>query len=123
MNLINNFPISIFSNCADYDLCQVCEERHERIHDPMHVFAKLKRPAPGVGRKNGEMKPILKKIVYKEEQSKLKKNKKERKEEKKFEGKKDKSKERKNEWKELKRKEKEGRKEMKRKWKMEIRQR
>lgn len=35
------------------------------IHKIEHVFVKLKYPAPGIGRRHGEMVPIFKKSVYK----------------------------------------------------------
>lgn len=50
--------------CKDYDLCEDCEGK-EGIHDPNHFFAKLRNHVPGIGRKNGEMVPVLKKFVYK----------------------------------------------------------
>ncbi|XP_068751371.1 next to BRCA1 gene 1 protein-like isoform X1 [Montipora capricornis] len=49
--------------CADYDLCEDCEAK-EGIHHPDHFFAKLRNHIPGIGRKNGEMVPVLKEFVY-----------------------------------------------------------
>ncbi|KAF9364133.1 hypothetical protein BGX34_002450, partial [Mortierella sp. NVP85] len=31
-------------NCADYDLCGNCEARPDPIHDPTHIFLKIRRP-------------------------------------------------------------------------------
>lgn len=91
----------ISSFCTDYDLCEDCEGK-EGIHHPDHFFAKLRNHVPGIGRKNGEMVPVLKKFVYrmalKEEGGERKDDKKRYKEERK----------------EVKRRDKEGRKEEKR---------
>ncbi len=51
-------------NCDDYDLCEECEPL-EGIHDPDHVFIKLRRPTLTAGRrKNGEVVPLLKRSLY-----------------------------------------------------------
>ena len=64
-HFLNLFYAMFFcSFCKDYDLCEVCEKK-EGIHDPTHFFAKLRNHVPGIGRKNGEMVPVLKKFVYK----------------------------------------------------------
>ena len=55
--------IFVYSFCTDYDLCEDCEAE-DGIHDSNHFFAKLHNHVPGIGRKNGEMVPILKKSVY-----------------------------------------------------------
>ena len=55
--------IFVYSFCTDYDLCEDCEAV-DGIHDSNHFFAKLHNHVPGIGRKNGEMVPILKKSVY-----------------------------------------------------------
>lgn len=52
------------SNCQDNDLCETCESK-PGIHDVRHVFLKLRFPAPGIGRRHGEMVPIFKSSVYK----------------------------------------------------------
>ena len=58
---------SHFSHCPDYDLCEQCEAI-EGVHDPGHVFLKLKRPAAGVGRKpDGTLEPLLTFPVYVED--------------------------------------------------------
>lgn len=49
--------------CADYDLCEECEAK-EGIHHPYHFFAKLRNHVPGIGRKNGEMVPVLRNFVH-----------------------------------------------------------
>lgn len=75
-------PITIYlfkttfscSNCSDFDLCEICEEK-SGIHDIQHVFVKLRYPAPGIGRRHGEMVPIFKKFVYKSDCEKRKKEK------------------------------------------------
>ena len=51
-------------NCPDFDLCEQCEVI-EDIHDPSHVFIKLRYPGPGIGRRHGVMIPLLKDIIYK----------------------------------------------------------
>ena len=30
--------------CADYDLCETCERKCEKIHDKSHVFVKIPNP-------------------------------------------------------------------------------
>ena len=83
----------ICSFCTDYDLCEDCESK-EGIHHPDHFFAKLRNHVPGIGRKNGEMVPVLKKFVYrmalKEEGGERKEEKKRYKEERKDEKRRDK---------------------------------
>lgn len=91
--------------CTDYDLCEDCEGK-DGIHDVDHFFAKLRNHVPGIGRKNGEMVPVLKNFVYrtalKEESRNEKKEEKKRgKEERKDEKRRDKE-ERKEEKKERK---------------------
>ena len=61
---LNSYNLFLCSFCKDYDLCEDCEGK-EGIHDPNHFFAKLRNHVPGIGRKNGEMVPVLKKFVYK----------------------------------------------------------
>ena len=59
------FHCSLSSYCLDYDLCEKCEKWSENVHDPSHVFLKLKRPARHAGMsKKGYLKPLLKKKVY-----------------------------------------------------------
>lgn len=31
-------------NCADYDLCGNCEALPQPIHDPTHIFLKIRKP-------------------------------------------------------------------------------
>ena len=59
-----NLIFLTLSVCADYDLCEDCESQ-EGVHDSSHFFAKLHLYLPGLGRKNGEMVPILKNFAYK----------------------------------------------------------
>ena len=108
----------IFSFCTDYDLCEDCEVKGG-IHDPGHFFAKLRHHVPGIGRKNGEMVPMLKNFVYR---TALKEEKNEKKEEKKRE--KEEKKEKKKEKKLAKaaKKEEKEKREMRRKTRMELRQ-
>ncbi|XP_078345769.1 uncharacterized protein LOC144631230 [Oculina patagonica] len=105
--------------CTDYDLCEDCEGK-EGIHDPGHFFAKLRHHVPGIGRKNGEMVPLLKKFVYRMALKEEIKN--EKKEEKKRE--KDEKKEKKKEKKLAKavKKDEKEKRELKRKTRMEWRQ-
>ncbi|KAJ7390609.1 Next to BRCA1 protein 1 protein [Desmophyllum pertusum] len=106
--------------CTDYDLCEDCEGK-EGIHDPSHFFAKLRHHVPGIGRKNGEMVPVLKKFVYRMALREESKN--ERKEDKK-KGK-DERKEKKKESKKLARaakKDEKEKRELKRKTRIELRQ-
>ncbi|XP_028392942.1 next to BRCA1 gene 1 protein-like [Dendronephthya gigantea] len=51
-------------NCPDYDLCEECEVI-DGLHDPSHVFVKLRFPCIGIGRRHGVMIPLLKNIIYK----------------------------------------------------------
>eukprot|EP00026_Physarum_polycephalum_P003915 Phypoly_transcript_03932.p1 GENE.Phypoly_transcript_03932~~Phypoly_transcript_03932.p1 ORF type:complete len:464 (-),score=71.66 Phypoly_transcript_03932:802-2193(-) len=37
------------ANCADYDLCEICESRN--AHDPTHLFLKIKLPLPAIVQK------------------------------------------------------------------------
>ncbi|XP_064646590.1 uncharacterized protein LOC135499640 [Lineus longissimus] len=55
-------------NCDDYDLCEQCESI-DGIHDPTHVFIKIKRPAVTAGRKKGQMQPLLRKSLYSPEEA------------------------------------------------------
>uniref|UniRef100_T1JF73 ZZ-type domain-containing protein n=1 Tax=Strigamia maritima TaxID=126957 RepID=T1JF73_STRMM len=53
-------------NCTKYDLCEVCEAV-PGIHDPQHVFIKLRYPSKLVAlrsRKHGKTGPLLKHLVY-----------------------------------------------------------
>lgn len=44
-------------------MCEVCEDV-TGIHNIEHVFVKLRYPAPGIGRRHGEMVSVFKKSVY-----------------------------------------------------------
>ena len=115
--------IFVYSFCTDYDLCEVCEAK-EGIHDPNHFFAKLRSHIPGIGRKNGEMIPVLKTFVYRaalkeETKNEKKEEKKKDKEERKGEKRKDKE-EKKEEKKKDKEEKKERKKEKKEKDKREL---
>ena len=58
------FHFMIRSNCEDYDLCEEGEVL-DGVHDPEHVFLKIRRPTLTAGRKlNGKMMPLLKRSVY-----------------------------------------------------------
>lgn len=109
----------ICSFCTDYDLCEDCEGKGG-IHDPSHFFAKLRHHVPGIGRKNGEMVPVLKNFVYR--MALKEENKNEKKEEKKRE--KEEKKEKKKEKKLAKaaKKEEKEKRETRRKTRMELRQ-
>ncbi|XP_033101890.1 next to BRCA1 gene 1 protein-like [Anneissia japonica] len=51
-------------NCEDYDLCETCEAM-EDIHDPTHVFLKLRRPVVRAGmRYDGKQVPLIKHPIY-----------------------------------------------------------
>lgn len=43
------------SNCADYDLCEICESR--QIHNKMHLFYKIRIPAPFINSPR-EVQPV-----------------------------------------------------------------
>ena len=45
-------------NCPDYDLCEECEAIHG-VHDPSHVFLKIRRPV-----RLRNKAPLLKQIIY-----------------------------------------------------------
>ena len=120
--------MSVCSFCTDYDLCEDCEGK-KGIHNPDHFFAKLRNHVPGIGRKNGEMVPVLKKFVYKmalkeESRNEKKEEKKRDREERKEEKRKDKEerneekKKNKHERKDEKKKDKEEKKERKKEKKL-----
>ena len=48
-----------FSNCVDYDLCENCESVYG-VHDPNHVFLKLRKPI-----KLRRKTPMMRNILYK----------------------------------------------------------
>ncbi|XP_053386661.1 next to BRCA1 gene 1 protein-like isoform X2 [Mercenaria mercenaria] len=51
-------------NCLDFDLCESCEDK-PGVHDPNHVFVKIRRPCFRVGvSADGVRKPLLKTSVY-----------------------------------------------------------
>ncbi|XP_064616527.1 probable E3 ubiquitin-protein ligase MID2 isoform X2 [Liolophura sinensis] len=50
-------------NCPNYDLCEGCE-KVIGIHDPDHVFLKLRRPRPGAGYVKGGFVPLLNSKLY-----------------------------------------------------------
>ncbi|KAH9514091.1 hypothetical protein Btru_030191 [Bulinus truncatus] len=50
-------------NCLDFDLCEVCEDLPD-IHDPSHVFLKLRYPARNTGRVGNEKAPLLRENIY-----------------------------------------------------------
>ncbi|CAH1788980.1 unnamed protein product [Owenia fusiformis] len=51
-------------NCEDYDLCEQCEAK-DVLHDPDHVFLKIRRPVLSAGRnKKGKLAPLLKRKLY-----------------------------------------------------------
>jgi next-to-BRCA1 protein 1 len=71
-------------NCEDFDLCEQCENI-EGIHDPDHVFIKIRRPTITAGRrKNGKLSPLLKKSLYTTEEDRKRMEEKAKKEEKKL---------------------------------------
>jgi len=46
-------------NCPDFDLCEICENV-DGIHDPSHIFLKIKRPTRGLGiQSTGQPVPLL----------------------------------------------------------------
>ncbi len=55
-------------HCIDYDLCETCEAV-ELIHNPSHVFLKLRQPAiPGLCFKpDGRVVPLLRRPIYADE--------------------------------------------------------
>lgn len=55
---ISTFHFTRFSNCPDYDLCGECEAIHG-VHDPNHVFLKIRRPV-----RLRNKTPLLKQIIY-----------------------------------------------------------
>jgi hypothetical protein len=55
---VDTFYFTHFSNCPDYDLCEECEAIHG-VHDPSHVFLKIRRPV-----RLGNKTPLLKQIIY-----------------------------------------------------------
>ena len=52
-----------FRNCKDFDLCEECEVL-DGIHNPEHVFLKIRRPTLTAGRKHGKMVPLLRRSLY-----------------------------------------------------------
>lgn len=56
--LSSNFFLYFCSNCSDYDLCEECEAIHG-VHDPNHVFLKIRRPV-----RLRNKTPLLKQIIY-----------------------------------------------------------
>ena len=52
-----------YSNCLDYDLCEVCEAR-PGVHSEEHVFVKIRRPCYGVGVVDNVRRPLLKTLIY-----------------------------------------------------------
>ncbi|XP_071941936.1 next to BRCA1 gene 1 protein-like [Antedon mediterranea] len=51
-------------NCEDFDLCETCE-LIDSIHNPDHVFVKIRRPVSGVGlRYDGKRAPLIKHSIY-----------------------------------------------------------
>jgi hypothetical protein len=61
---INCGAILYTRNCPNFDLCEECESI-EDIHDPSHVFVKLRYPGISIGRRHSVMIPLLKDIIYK----------------------------------------------------------
>lgn len=53
-----NYIFFVFSNCPDYDLCEECEAIFG-VHDPNHVFLKIRRPV-----RLRNKSPLLKQIIY-----------------------------------------------------------
>ena len=55
----------MFRNCADYDLCETCENI-DGVHLPSHVFLKLYYPSKHIGRKSywEKAEPLLQSNVY-----------------------------------------------------------
>lgn len=50
-------------NCPDFDLCEKCESS-EFVHDPTHVFLKLRKPARRAGCGTGKCVPLLVDNIY-----------------------------------------------------------
>ncbi|XP_052235055.1 uncharacterized protein LOC127847284 [Dreissena polymorpha] len=50
-------------NCLDFDLCEVCESK-SGLHNPEHVFVKIRRPCPRVGMVDGVRRPLLRGSIY-----------------------------------------------------------
>lgn len=119
--MVSGFIVFSFicSFCTDYDLCEDCEGK-EGIHDPSHFFAKLRYHVPGIGRKNGEMVPMLKKFVYRMAHNEENKN--EKKEDKKREREEKKEKKKEKKLAKAAKKEEKEKREMRRKTRMELRQ-
>ncbi|KAF9967501.1 hypothetical protein BGZ70_009340 [Mortierella alpina] len=42
--MLNLYSSAICGNCPDYDLCGNCEALPEPIHDPSHIFLKIRKP-------------------------------------------------------------------------------
>ena len=63
MSLWNCDNFFCSSNCLDFDLCESCESK-AGMHNPDHVFVKIRRPCTGVGYQDGIRKPLLKNIIY-----------------------------------------------------------
>ncbi|CAL1539180.1 unnamed protein product [Lymnaea stagnalis] len=57
-------------NCFDFDLCEVCEDVPD-IHDPTHVFLKLRYPARKAGCVGSERLPLLRENIYLAEREEL----------------------------------------------------
>lgn len=51
-------------NCTNYDLCEVCENIYPSVHDPLHVFLKLRKPCPKAGIRHGQRVALLKRTIY-----------------------------------------------------------
>merc|ERR1712168_86123 len=53
-------------NCVNYDLCMQCEAK-EDIHDPTHIFVKIKKPVDSISllNKKGKPAPLIKNVLYK----------------------------------------------------------
>ncbi|KAF9957714.1 hypothetical protein BGZ65_001905, partial [Modicella reniformis] len=52
------------SNCTDYDLCGNCEALPEPVHDPEHVFLKLRRPICSQKTPARPLLPIMYKVAW-----------------------------------------------------------
>ena len=64
LTVMLNAHQTLCSNCEDYDLCEECEGV-EGVHNPDHVFLKIRRPVLTAGRrKNGKMNSLLKHNLY-----------------------------------------------------------
>ena len=62
-NLVGFLP----RNCTNYDLCEVCENIYPPVHDPIHVFLKLRKPCPKAGIRHGQRVALLKRTIYQPE--------------------------------------------------------